>query len=569
VLRKVRIRTKIFLIVLVAVIPTVVITIYSALLFQRSYVNEKKAQIYNLCNGFTNEQRLIVRNAQEMLLAISQTRSVQNQEYYFLNRYLRDLMEIYPDYAVLLATDPNGIVVASGVGKTGYSLADRDYLQYALKSGKFTLGQYIISRSTGKDAISFTLPVKVNSGEYMYLICSYALNKYSKELSLNRLPGDALLEIFDYYGIRLFSSSTDAHDVSGKQVSGSLFSQVARNPETTADIVDIEGVAYLMSSGVVSVNDLSLYVTVRTPYKTVFRDSIAPVLRILVLMLVSCLAAFILSIWLARRLFVGRIERLTSYTRALADGDLSIRTEINSARDEITELMESFNKMASALEDRNISNQRTFAEKELLLQELQKRVSDNLQLLSSMVNLQAGHATEESVRHSLMTTHSRVMALSLVYETIYRYSDVQEVRMHRYCNGLCEYLMSLYSDIGTGIKCLVEGSDVALPIDKALPLALILNELVSNSLLHAFTEGKDGSIRIYFEQETPLLVKMRLSDNGVGFEGDVHRNDTLGYEMIEALVEQLHGSMTLQSGSGGSEITICFPFALASGSLPR
>ena len=76
--RKVQIRTKIFLIVLVAVIPTVVIAIYSALFFQRTYIKEKATAITNLCEGFSNEQRLIVRNAEEMLLAISQTRSVQD-----------------------------------------------------------------------------------------------------------------------------------------------------------------------------------------------------------------------------------------------------------------------------------------------------------------------------------------------------------------------------------------------------------------------------------------------------------------------------------------------------------
>lgn len=559
--RKVRIRTKIFFIVLVAVIPTIVITIYSALSFQRFYINEKVAQITNLCEGYTNEQRLIVRNSEQMLLAISQTRSVQHQEYNFLNQYLQDLMKIYPDYAVLLATDPTGMVVASGVGKTGYSISDRNYLRYAMATGCFTPGPYIVSRSTGKDAIPFTLPVRVKSGETLYLVCTYALNKYSWELSLNRLPDGVTLEIFDYYGIRLYSSSEDAHDVAGKAVAENLYSHALRNPVSMATRALVAGKPCLISTDVVSANGLSIHVTVRMPYATVMLESYAPVIRILILMLISCMTAFALSIWLARRLFVRRIERLTAYTKALADGDLSIRSEINATRDEITDLMESFNKMASALEERNLSNQRTLGEKEQLLQELQKRVSDNLQLLSSMVNLQADHATEESVRHSLMTTHSRVMALSLVYETIYRYSDVQQVQMHRYCNGLFDYLVSLYSDIGADVGFSVSGIDVSLPIDKALPLALVLNELVSNSLLHAFPSGCKGAIRVSFEQDTPSLIKVCLADNGVGFEGDVFVKDTLGYEMVEGLVEQLRGSLTLQSGPNGSEITIRFPLA--------
>mgnify|MGYP001806277301 CR=1 FL=1 len=557
--KKVQIRTKIFLIVLVAVIPTVVIALCFALFYQRSYINEKATQIANLCEGFTNEQRLIVRNAEETLLAISQTRAVQERDYGVLNSYLQDLMKVYPDYAVLLVADSSGTVMASGVNKTGYSLSDRSYFRYAMQTGQFTPGQYIVSRSTGEDAVSFTLPARTRSGEMVYLICSFNLDKYSRELSLDRLPEGATLEIFDYFGIRLFSNSSDEHGDPGSRVSEDLFMHALLATGSSTEKVALSGIPYLAAMGVVRENGLSIHVSVRMPYDRILSESYAPVVRSLLLMLLSCLAAFGLSLWLARRLFVGRIERLTAYTRALADGNLSIRSEINSSRDEVTDLIESFNKMASALEERDRSNERTLAEKEQLLLELQKRVSDNLQLLSSMVNLQVGHASDEGVRHALTTTHSRVMALALVYETIYRYSDVQRVQMHRYCVGLCEYLASLYSDVGSAVTSSVSGIDVALPIEKALPLALILNELVSNSLLHAFPNNAQGTIRIAFERERPALLKMTLCDDGVGFEDDVRQKGTFGYEMVEALVEQLHGALTLQSGSRGSEITVRFP----------
>ena len=221
--RKVRIRTKIFLIVLVAVLPIVVIALYFALFYQRAYINEKATQITNLCEGFTNEQRLIVRNAEETLLAISQTQAVQERDYRVLNTYLQDLMKVYPDYAVLIVADSSGTVLASGVNKTDITIADRAYFRYAKQTGRFTPGQYIVSRSTGQDAITFTLPAQTRSGDTVYLICSFNLDKYSHELSLDRLPEGATLEIFDYFGIRLFSNSPDEHDDSGSRVSEDLF----------------------------------------------------------------------------------------------------------------------------------------------------------------------------------------------------------------------------------------------------------------------------------------------------------------------------------------------------------
>ena len=105
-------------------------------------------------------------------------------------------------------------------------------------------------------------------------------------------------------------------------------------------------------------------------------------------------------------------------------------------------------------------------EKEKLLLELKKRVADNLQLLSSIVHLQQIHATDEPVKKALQTTHSRIMALSMVYETLFRFSDVESIVMQEYCTGLCDYLVSLYSEIGSKVQCSVSGIDISLSIEE-------------------------------------------------------------------------------------------------------
>jgi Signal transduction histidine kinase len=561
--RKVRIWTKIFFIVLVAVMPTVILTLYSAISFRAVYINEQKSVLSNLCDGFVNEQRLIARNAEEMLLAVSQTPLIKDGDHGSLDRYFKDLMSVYPDYAVLLVADSDGMVIGSGVEKTGYSIADRDYFRKALKTGLFTIGTYLVSRSTGIDSVPFALAVRNRMGKTVVLICSYSLHKYSHEFSVNRLKGNSILEVFDQEGHRLYSTSTDPHDGLGKPVMKPLFEQAQKNTGTKASRVTLAGSDWLLSCGTFLRNGNCLYVTVRTPFGDVQKASALLLFRIISLMLLACSAALALSLWLARRLIVRRIEGLTSYTRSLAEGNLEVRSEINNTHDEITDLTESFNKMAEALEERNRSNLQTIEEKEILLRELQKRVADNLQLLSSIVSLQICHAPDDAVRHSLTTTHSRIMALSLVYETLYLYSDVQKVQMRQYCNGLCEFLVSLYANVGSEIACTVSGLDVSVSLDKALALALILNELVSNSLVHAFPGGQNGSISISFEAVSKDTVLMRLSDTGIGFQGNtqtnIHGNETLGYEMIEALVEQIHGNLQISSGPCGTQISIRFP----------
>jgi hypothetical protein len=107
-------------------------------------------------------------NALQTLLAISQTRSVQNKDYAYLSIYLRDLMRLYPDYAVLLAANEEGTLIASGVQKTGYSVADRDYLSQARHNRRFTLSGYIMSRSTGIPSMTYTLPVIDQAGDVVF-----------------------------------------------------------------------------------------------------------------------------------------------------------------------------------------------------------------------------------------------------------------------------------------------------------------------------------------------------------------------------------------------------------------
>ena len=557
--KKVSIRTKIFFIVLVAIIPTIMITIYSSINFKNNHLIEKKTFLSNLCDGFVNEQRLIIKNSEEILLAISQTSSVHEKDYISLNKYFSDLMTVYPSYAVLLAADSNGIVVASGVNQTGYSIADRDYFKQAISTNKFTLGGFVISKSTGRPILPLALPVTDRKGNVIVLVATFDLENYYNELALSRLPVNSCLEIFDTAGLRLFSSITDNHSQTGQTVSFDLFNHVKSHTDMVARKVSIKGIDYLVSAGSITENNRSVYITIRTTWLLVKSEADKPAEQMLVVMLVSLLLAFGLSLWLARRLFVSRIENLTNHTKLLADGQTGIRSNLNNTYDEITDLMESFNSMAAALEERSLDNQQTLTEKENLLLELQQRISDNLQLLSSMVNLQIEHTSEENIRRALMTTHSRVMALALVYETIYRYSNIHFVDMQQFGNGLCEFLINLYADVGSEISCRVTGAEISLQIDKALPISLILNELVSNCILHAFPEGTQGVIQIVFERISTSMIGLHIIDNGIGFKGDIHGNDTFGFEMIEALAEQIHGLLTISSNPDGTDIEIRFP----------
>jgi len=559
VLKKIKIWTKILFIVALAVLPIFVITFHSAYMYQSIAVRDSRNIISRLCEGFTNELRLIVTNARQMLMAVSQHPYIQSKNYQLLDAYFETLMNLYQDYVTILLADDRGVVQSSGVHRKGYSIADRQYFQSAVRTGNFTIGEFIISRSTNLPSLSFCYPVTDYQGHRSYLVAAYSVVQFTKEISTYRLPEGFRLEIFDRFGHILFALENGVIGEPGLPVPVELFDWVQDKELHYADTVMIDGSAYTVATGFVSDGEHRLFVTVRAQNEQIYSQAVATGLRSIILMLVSCIVAVILSLWLARYLFVDRIEQITEYTEAVASGNLSVRLASNRTRDELTDLIDAFNTMAATLENRNAANHAMLEEKELLLLELQKRVSDNLQILSSLVNLQIEHSRQEIVRQSLLTAHSRIMALALVYETIYRFSDVQKVGMHRYCKGLCDYLVSLYTNVGTDVSCIVSGVDTALGLDKAIPLGLILNEMVSNCLLHAFPEGYRGIIQILFFCEDSAHLTMQIIDNGVGFETGEHRNSSLGFEMTEALVAQINGELRVKSGREGSVVSIDMP----------
>ena len=117
----------------------------------------------------------------------------------------------------------------------------------------------------------------------------------------------------------------------------------------------------------------------------------------------------------------------------------------------------------------------------------------------------------------------------------------------------------LYADVGKEIKCDVCGIDLSLRIEKALPLALIINELVSNSLMLAFPERPEGTVGLFFVRLHDGFVSMTISDNGVGFDWSATNNDSFGFEMINALVDQLGGSISVESNASGTRVIVQFP----------
>jgi PAS domain S-box-containing protein len=190
-------------------------------------------------------------------------------------------------------------------------------------------------------------------------------------------------------------------------------------------------------------------------------------------------------------------------------------------------------------------------EKEVLLKEIHHRVKNNLQVISSLLYLQSKNIQDSQTFEMFQESQNRVRSMALVHERLYQSPDLTRIDFAEYVRSLANHLFRSYGVNTNVIKLKINVDDVFLGVDTAIPCGLIINELVSNSLKHAFPDGGEGEVRIELRADDGQLMLM-VSDNGVGFPQDLDFRDTgsLGLQLVNTLVEQIEGTIELDRSDG-------------------
>ena len=198
-------------------------------------------------------------------------------------------------------------------------------------------------------------------------------------------------------------------------------------------------------------------------------------------------------------------------------------------------------------------------EKELLLQELHHRVKNNVQVISSLLNLQAGYIEDQALREVLRESQNRVRSMALVHEKLYRSDDLAHIDLAEYIRNLATFLFRSYTAAAGRIGLDIRVEDVFLGIDAAVPCGLILNELISNALKHAFPGNRTGQIRVELRVRESQQISLIVGDTGIGFpqDFDFENATSLGMQLVQTLVMQLSGTLEID-GTAGSEFRITF-----------
>ncbi|MBI5818459.1 MAG: DUF3365 domain-containing protein [Verrucomicrobia bacterium] len=203
-------------------------------------------------------------------------------------------------------------------------------------------------------------------------------------------------------------------------------------------------------------------------------------------------------------------------------------------------------------------------EKTVLLKEVHHRVKNNLQTVTSLLNLQAVRTKNQTALDTLQETGNRVRSMALLHETLYRSETLGRVNFGNYIENICGHLLRSYGPKAAQIKLESHLEEVSVDLDQAVSCGLIINELVSNALKHAFPDGRAGRIEVELKKTPEQQIVLKVADDGVGIPpgADIHQTGTLGHQLVFMLAEKLHGTVEVIR-EHGTTFRIMFPSRLS------
>ncbi|MBT3342692.1 MAG: HAMP domain-containing protein [Gemmatimonadetes bacterium] len=300
------------------------------------------------------------------------------------------------------------------------------------------------------------------------------------------------------------------------------------------------------------------------------------VLFILVATVIAVLVGFRL-----RSVISDPIMRLLEIMQQVSEDKLySVRAPKHS-NDELGELIEGFNLMLNQIQHRDeelvhvqeelglrarelqvelTERERaesriraSLLEKEVLLKEIHHRVKNNLQIIASLLDLQARQAEDDHVTNaSLVDSRNRVRSMALVHEHLYQTEDLARIDLGEYLDELCRNLTLSYGAVAQSVDVQTLVADVSFDVDTAIPCGLIINELVSNSLKYAFPDGRQGKLIVILRGLDEDAFELSVQDDGIGLPADIdiHDSPSLGLQLVTALSRQIHGAIEVDRSNG-------------------
>jgi two-component sensor histidine kinase len=469
--------------------------------------------------------------------------------------YFRSVISDLNIYRAAAFIDRNAKFHCSTIPVPGtLDVRDRIYFHEPLETGRLTVGTLTVGRVTGNMSIHVSIPFRDNRADGV-VVMILDPEKIAQDFESRLWPPQHRLTVFDRNGsvvLRIPRVQETAADIRDKEIF-----QRARGESAGTFLVDRDDQypEHEEIVGFVPLNELAdgLLVTV-----SIDRDvALARLQSISSQSIVVGLFAIILAMiatWLAAHILIRRpVLDMVDTAHRREGGDTAAHFPKLRSTSELGLLSTALGNMSDKVD-------RLLEQKEFLLRELQHRVMNSLNILSSLLMLQGKHATEQAVRDQLTRAQQRILAMGAVYRHLYSADLASRVEMGEFLAMICRESERAY--IGSArpsITC--ETEPVEVSGSQAASLAVLAHELITNSLKHAYPDGETGPIFVRLKRSREGTVDLSVSDRGKGIPMDfsAERSSSLGFKVIMTTVRQFNGRLEIRKLEPGTEILIRFP----------
>lgn len=507
-------------------------------------------------------ERDYFRDIQRLLTTLAAEPSIKQMDLTECREVLGRALEGFPEYVSISASDPSGTVICT-TAETAQTanVADRTWFRDVLINRAFTLSDYTVSQNSGEPVIVAASPIRDDESEIRGVLhIDIDLDWLSLFVRGAGLPAEGTLFLLDKNGTILASPKYSFEPSEGGLPEAATLRQVVQRK-----LIDFEAIGNDGQKRVYSSVDLphgNVLVLFGLPSATTLgwieRDLLTRTLSLAAIWLAGVFAAGI-----GTRLWVTRwISQLVRTARAYSSGDFSAQVKFERAPAELRELGSALANMAERIDEREDDLRQSLGQKEVLLKEIHHRVKNNLQTISSLLNIHIRNVDSDGTRDTLEEVQMRVRALALVHRYLYESEDVRTVGLKLFIGELCQVLYDTLSGAKYRIAIEADVEDMAISSERVVPIALLITEAITNAFKHAFPNDMPGEIRVKLRRVDEVSASLVISDNGIGYTSETRgaqpeqAGQGLGMSLIAAFARQLGAELEV-SGPPGTTISLC------------
>jgi two-component sensor histidine kinase len=473
---------------------------------------------------------------------------------------LKKAIDPYPAYAVASVLTPDGDALCRSTGNRSKSTAaSQEWFKEVITAGRSVLSGYTFAQILNEPILAFGMAVSDSQGRVVGVLgLGIRLRWLAASGQEPGLPPEASVDLLDKTGLPLVIS--DANSGSGGLPDDEYLTRVVTGGALTFDATGRDGVPRYYAVHPIAAG--SLYILLGQPTRTL----IAPLQRdlgiqiaTLSLVVLGGLAAALIGSQLLVTRWIGR---LTEEARTITTGDVPEPYNFSGAPTEIRELNDTLMTMAARIKAREAELSESLAQKQMMLREIHHRVKNNLQTVTSLLNLYARIPRGEAIKQAFADVQTRINTLALVHRHLYESQDLREIDLAAFMSNLVRLIQDGSGVPTRRVRLKVDIPPITLSGDRAVPLALLTTEILTNAFKHAFPDHRAGNILVQMRTEPDGRAVLTIADDGVGSAepqntAGADTLSTMGQNLIGAFTRQLGGTLSA-SGPPGTTITLEF-----------